>query len=277
MRNQEYLIILVNVFSRLQMDYHIDQTIINYSYRQEMISDGIENCLQYVHNFDPDKSKNPFSYFTQIIYLHLFVEYKKKKQAHIKNKMIEKRSYDTFTTMEGDDTPYQVRGFDPDLMLPDEDVYKPKKKETVQKTNGLENFMELTIEDNGLTDTHFGARNDNLNFNDYFYEFYEGVFFPYLQQNNIKHCIHLGDLMDRRKYVSYRILKDFRERFIQPFLHLEIDLHILVGNHDIYFRNTNDVNSLQELLGANYKNIHIYPEAQEVDFGGFPILMMKAG
>ena len=56
--------------------------------------------------------------------------------------MIEKRSYDTFTTMEGDDTPYQVRGFDPDLMLPDEDVYKPKKKETTQKTNGLENFME---------------------------------------------------------------------------------------------------------------------------------------
>ena len=125
-----------------------------------------------------------------------------------------------------------------------------------------------------LTDTHFGARNDNLNFNEYFYDFYEGVFFPYLQQNDIKHCIHLGDLMDRRKYVSYRILKDFRERFIQPFLHLEIDLHILVGNHDIYFRNTNDVNSLQELLGANYKNIHIYPEAQEIDFGGFPILMM---
>ena len=125
-----------------------------------------------------------------------------------------------------------------------------------------------------ITDTHFGARNDNANFNQYFYDFYEGIFFPYLQQNNIKHCIHLGDLMDRRKYVSYRILKDFRERFIQPFNHLEINLHILVGNHDIYFRNTNDVNSLQELLGANYKNIHIYPEAQEVDFGGFPILLM---
>ena len=116
---------------------------INYTYRQEMISDGIENCLQYIHNFDPDKSKNPFSYFTQIIY-YAFIRriQKEKKQAHIKNKMIEKRSYDTFTTMEGDDTPYQVRGFDPALMLPDEDVYKPKKKETVQKTNGLENFME---------------------------------------------------------------------------------------------------------------------------------------
>ena len=130
--------------------------------------------------------------------------------------------------------------------------------------------MEIAL----ITDTHFGARNDNLNFNNYFYEFYEGVFFPYLQQNNIKHCIHLGDLMDRRKYVSYRILKDFRERFIQPFIHLEIDLHILVGNHDIYFRNTNDVNSLNELLGERYKNIHLYAEAKEVNFGGFPILMM---
>ena len=125
-----------------------------------------------------------------------------------------------------------------------------------------------------LTDTHFGARNDNLNFNEYFYDFYEGLFFPYLQQNNIKHCIHLGDLMDRRKYVSYRILKDFRERFIQPFNHLKINLHILVGNHDIYFRNTNDVNSLNELLGQRHDNIHLYPEAQEVEFDGFPILMM---
>ena len=125
-----------------------------------------------------------------------------------------------------------------------------------------------------LTDTHFGARNDNLNFNDYFYDFYEGLFFPYLQQNNIKHCIHLGDLMDRRKYVSYRILKDFRERFIQPFNYLKINLHILVGNHDIYFRNTNDINSLNELLGQRHDNIHLYPEAQEVDFDGFPILMM---
>ena len=125
-----------------------------------------------------------------------------------------------------------------------------------------------------LTDTHFGARNDNVNFNEYFYDFYEGVFFPYLQQNNIKHCIHLGDLMDRRKFVSYRILKDFRERFIQPFNHLKVNLHILVGNHDIYFRNTNDVNSLQELLGERHDNIFLYAEAQEVVFDGFPILMM---
>ena len=131
-------------FMKIAQHLSFRPNFINYSYKEEMIGDGIENCLQYVNNFNPEKSKNPFSYFTQIIY-YAFIRriQKEKKQAHIKNKMIEKRSYDTFTTMEGDDTPYQVRGFDPDLMLPDEDVYKPKKKETTQKTNGLENFMEL--------------------------------------------------------------------------------------------------------------------------------------
>ena len=125
-----------------------------------------------------------------------------------------------------------------------------------------------------ITDTHFGARNDNLNFNEYFYQFYEGVFFPFLQQNNIKHCIHLGDVLDRRKYISYRIAKDFRERFIQPFNHLEVQLHMIVGNHDIYFKNTNDVNSLTELLSDKFDNVNIYAEAQEVDFDGCPILLM---
>ena len=116
---------------------------INYTYRQEMISDGIENCLQYIHNFDPDKSKNPFAYFTQIIY-YAFLRriQKEKKQTHIKNKMIEKQQYETYTTNEGDDTVYDVRGFDPDIMLPDEDVYKVKKKEKSTLPEGLEEFME---------------------------------------------------------------------------------------------------------------------------------------
>ena len=83
-----------------------------------MVSDGIENCLQYIHNFDPEKSKNPFAYFTQIIY-YAFLRriQKEKKQAHIKNKMIEKQQYETYTTNEGDDTVYDIRGFDPDVML----------------------------------------------------------------------------------------------------------------------------------------------------------------
>ena len=115
---------------------------INYTYREEMVSDGIENCLQYVKNFNPEKSSNPFAYFTQIIY-YAFLRriQREKKQTHVKNKMIENRNYESWTTMEGDDTGYSVIGFDPTIMLPDEDVYKPKKKE-VAKKKGLENFME---------------------------------------------------------------------------------------------------------------------------------------
>ena len=125
-----------------------------------------------------------------------------------------------------------------------------------------------------ITDTHFGARNDNSNFNNYFYQFYEGTFFPYLQQNNIKTCIHLGDLMDRRKFVSYKTAKDFRERFILPFNTLNIDLHIMIGNHDTFYKNTNDVNCVEELLGNRHKNIKIYPEAEEVEFDGTKILFL---
>ena len=77
---------------------------INYTYREEMISDGIENCLQYVHNFNPDKSDNPFAYFTQIIY-YAFLRriQKEKKQAHVKNKLIENMTVDENLIDGGDD------------------------------------------------------------------------------------------------------------------------------------------------------------------------------
>ena len=117
---------------------------INYTYRQEMISDGIENCLQYIHNFNPEKSNNPFAYFTQIIY-YAFIRriQKEKKQAHVKHRMIEKQEFIPYTTNPHDTTPYQVTGFDVNIMVPDEAVYKPKKKESKDKISGLENFMEL--------------------------------------------------------------------------------------------------------------------------------------
>ena len=102
---------------------------INYTYRDEMISDGIENCLQYCGNFNPEKSKNPFAYFTQIIY-YAFIRriQREKKQTHVKHRLIEKVDYRAFVTMEGDENSYSVSGFDPTIMLPDEAVYKPKKK-----------------------------------------------------------------------------------------------------------------------------------------------------
>ena len=68
---------------------------INYMYREDMIGDGIENCIQYIHNFDPEKSKNPFAYFTQVIhYAFLRRIQKEKKQLDIKTKIIEKTGYD---------------------------------------------------------------------------------------------------------------------------------------------------------------------------------------
>ena len=123
-----------------------------------------------------------------------------------------------------------------------------------------------------ITDTHFGARNDNLAFNEYFYEFYENQFFPYLKEHKIKHCVHLGDVMDRRKFISYRIARDFRERFINSFR--GINFHMLVGNHDTFYKNTNDVNSLHELVDGKFKNIKVYSKTTEVDFGDCKILFV---
>ena len=107
---------------------------INYTYRQEMISDGIENCLQYIHNFNPDKSKNPFAYFTQIIY-YAFIRriQKEKKQTHVKHRMIEKQEYLPYITMDGDQTNYSVSGFDINVMVPDE-VYINQRKKKLKMT-----------------------------------------------------------------------------------------------------------------------------------------------
>ena len=82
---------------------------INYTYRDDMISDGIENCLQYMDNFDPAKSKNPFEYFTQIIY-YAFIRriQKEKKQQQVKQKMIANFGEENMMDqLEGDDTVYQ--------------------------------------------------------------------------------------------------------------------------------------------------------------------------
>ena len=115
---------------------------INYTYRDEMISDGIENCLQYVKNFNPELSQNPFAYFTQIIY-YAFLRriQKEKKQTHVRNKMIEKGSYESWAVMDGDTSSYTVMGFDPNVMLPDEDIIKTKEQKEIKK-KGLENFMD---------------------------------------------------------------------------------------------------------------------------------------
>jgi hypothetical protein len=119
---------------------------INYTYRDEMISDGIENCLQYVHNFNPEKSNNPFAYFTQIIY-YAFLRriQKEKKQSHVKNKIIENMTVDE-NLIDANDMGNPFVDYLQKNFLPDEDVYKPKKKAI--KPKGLELFYNEDSTDN---------------------------------------------------------------------------------------------------------------------------------
>jgi len=87
---------------------------INYTFRDDMISDGIENCLQYMNNFNPDKSKNPFAYFTQIIY-YAFIRriQKEKKQIQIKSKLIANAGVENMMDqLKGDDQQYQSQLLD---------------------------------------------------------------------------------------------------------------------------------------------------------------------
>ena len=114
-----------------------------------------------------------------------------------------------------------------------------------------------------VTDTHFGARQDNLQFDAYFEQFYTDFFFPYLQEHGIKTICHLGDIFDRRKYINFNTLKSCKRYFFGKAAELGIEIHMIPGNHDTYFKNTNDVNSPNLLLGE-YDNITLYEEPTEI-------------
>jgi DNA repair exonuclease SbcCD nuclease subunit len=124
-----------------------------------------------------------------------------------------------------------------------------------------------------LGDTHFGARNDNIHFHTYFRKFYEDIFFPYLDANEITHVIQLGDVFDRRKYVNFATLSHCRDYFFDPLAKRNISTYLLVGNHDTYYKNTNDVNS-PSLLLSEYENLHIVNDPTEVVFGGVKFLLV---
>lgn len=121
--------------------------------------------------------------------------------------------------------------------------------------------MKLAI----ISDTHFGHKNDSQFFLEESLKFFEEQFFPYLLKNNIKNVIHMGDLMDRRKYVNFNTLHQVRERFIRFFSNNEIKLHITLGNHDTFYKNTNNINSINELF-CDSNNILLYDKPRELQF-----------
>jgi len=116
---------------------------INYTFRDDMISDGIENCLQYLDNFNPEKSNNPFAYFTQIIY-YAFIRriQKEKKQTTIKQKLIMEANYDDLTLQPGEDREFknQFTEFLQKNTVIDEPAKKEKKTKKKSKST-LEYFI----------------------------------------------------------------------------------------------------------------------------------------
>jgi DNA repair exonuclease SbcCD nuclease subunit len=124
-----------------------------------------------------------------------------------------------------------------------------------------------------ITDTHFGARSDSLPFDNFFRKFYNDVFFPKLAQQHITTVIHLGDCFDRRKYINFNILRNCREYFFDRLEENGIDVHMMAGNHDTYFKNTNEVNS-PDLLLSDYPNIITYAKPETLQLDHTSILMM---
>lgn len=122
-----------------------------------------------------------------------------------------------------------------------------------------------------LTDTHWGARGDSTQFLNYFKLFYDKVFFPELQKRKIDYIFHLGDLVDRRKYVNFNTLSFIRENFLDK-LHGKF-MHIIPGNHDSFHKNTIEVNALNELLGG-YTNINVISEPTNLEFFKHKIVML---
>ena len=117
-----------------------------------------------------------------------------------------------------------------------------------------------------INDTHFGARNDNPNYANYFYKFWEEIFFPYLEKHNIENVIHLGDVLDRRKFVNFKTLNDFNNKFVNRIKNLNVD--IIIGNHDTYYKNTNEINAPQELMSWG----NVYAEPTVIEKGGMRML-----
>jgi len=124
-----------------------------------------------------------------------------------------------------------------------------------------------------LTDTHYGARGDHLAFDKQFDKFYTETFFPTLVERGIRNVIHLGDMFDRRKYINYLTLRNCRKYFFDPLFDLGIKMDVIVGNHDVFYKNTNDINS-PGLLLQQYSNLSAYNRPTELNFDGLDILML---
>ena len=125
-----------------------------------------------------------------------------------------------------------------------------------------------------ITDTHCGVRNSSEIFLNNAAEFYDTIFFPYCLKNNIKHVLHLGDYYDNRKIVNFKALNHNRKHFLTPLRENGMTMDIIPGNHDTYFKNTNDLNSLKECLGHYMNEIHIVMEPKVMKYDSLNVALV---
>ncbi len=125
-----------------------------------------------------------------------------------------------------------------------------------------------------ITDQHFGCRNDSTHFLDFYEKFYTETFFPIVKEEKVNAILMLGDTFDRRKYMNFYTLKRSKEMFFEPLANLGLDVHILAGNHDTYFKNTNDVNSVSLLLAEYGATFNVIDSPTTIYVGPHKICMM---
>lgn len=125
-----------------------------------------------------------------------------------------------------------------------------------------------------LNDTHCGIRNSSDIFLNNAEKFYSEVFFPYLLENDIKHIVHLGDYYDNRKFINFRALNRNRKMFLNSLREYGITMDIILGNHDTYYKNTNDLNSLKELLGHYMEEVNIVHEPTTMNYDGLDFALV---
>jgi predicted phosphodiesterase len=131
----------------------------------------------------------------------------------------------------------------------------------------LENIMRIAI----ITDTHWSARKSSRHMHDYFQLFYENIFFPTLEKEGITTVIHMGDAFDNRKTIDFWGL-DWTQRVVLEPLR-KYETHLIIGNHDIFLRNSTEINS-PELLLKDYSNIKTYSSPQTINIGGLDIALI---
>jgi DNA repair exonuclease SbcCD nuclease subunit len=125
-----------------------------------------------------------------------------------------------------------------------------------------------------IGDTHFGARGDAPVFLNHFLKFFETQFFPYLKEHNITKVIHLGDLFDRRKFINFNTLHHVKTKFLNWFEHNQVELHCILGNHDVFYKNTNRLNSPRELITGCNQYFYLYESPSEISFNGAKIMLL---